>query len=128
MAVSYAFEDYPQARYPFTCASLLILVTGACAYMRLGRFSGERSCVRRIQALLMAMALAVILGAVGKAIIYASPDWPYPHSFAWQSEALHAVLVWAWVMAVVLAPNLLTPHLASPRGRGMPCHGHGTGA
>jgi hypothetical protein len=54
------------------------------------------------------MVLTMIVGATGKGIIYASPGWPYAHSFTWQSEALHTVLLWGWVMALVLAPISLT--------------------
>jgi hypothetical protein len=108
VAVSYTFEDYPSARYAFMFVSLLILAAGAWVYMRSARAPGPASPWRRALALLAAMVLAMILGAAGKGIIYASPDWPYPHSFTWRSEALHAVLLWGWVLVVVLAPALLT--------------------
>jgi hypothetical protein len=108
LAVSYTFEDYPSARYPFMVVSLFVLAAGAWVYMRGGRASGRVALSRRALPLFAAMVLAAIVGAMGKAVIYASPDWPYPHSFTWRSEAFHAVLLWGWVVAVVVAPTSLT--------------------
>jgi hypothetical protein len=113
MAVFYTFEDYPSGRYPFMVASSLILAAGAWVYMRAGRSSGQAQPFRRALPLFAAMMLAMTVGAAGKAILYASPNWPYPHSFTWRSEALQALLLWAWVKTIVLAPALLA--LLPPR-------------
>lgn len=121
MAVFYTFEDYPSARYPYMFVSSLILAAGAWIYLRSGRPFDEATPSRRALALFAAMMLAMIVGATGKGIIYASPDWPYPHSFTWQTEALHAVILWGWVMAVVLAPALptLLPRPTKPSSAGV---------
>jgi hypothetical protein len=108
MAVLYTFDDLPVARYPNwghvgTSASLIILAAGAWVYIRSGQPSREATAGRRALALFGAMALAMIAGAMGKAVIYASPNWLYTS----QSAALRAGLVWGWVMVVVLAPALL---------------------
>jgi hypothetical protein len=107
MAVLYTFEDYPASRYPFMVASFLILALGAWVYMRGGGASGPVDSSRRALALFAAMVLAMIVGATGKAIIYASPKWPYPHSLTWYTEALSTAVLWVWVIAVILAPALL---------------------
>jgi hypothetical protein len=117
MAVSYTFEDYPSAKYPFMLASFVVLAAGAWAYVRPGQPAVERMPARRALALLAAMMLTMVLGAAGKGIIYASADGPYAHSATSQSVALHAVLVWGWVMVVVLGPVSLT---VLPRPEGSP--------
>ena len=114
MAVFYTFEDYPSARYPFIFVSSLVLAAGAWVYLRslpaatTNRKAGTGVASQRVLALLAALGLAMLLGATGKAVIYASPTWPYPHSFTWHTEALSAVILWLWVIVVVLAPGLLT--------------------
>ena len=107
IAVSHTFEDYPPARHAFMLLSWLILAAGAWAYLRLSRSAARSSLARRALVLFAAMMAAMIVGAAGKGFIYASPNWPYPHSFTWRSEALYAVLLWVWVTLVVLSPAAL---------------------
>jgi hypothetical protein len=116
-AVVHTFDDYPSARYPAMVVSLLILAAGAWAHVHSARASLQENRLRPAQALLAAMVLAMVLGAASIGLIYANPGWPYPHSFTWRSEALHAVLLWGWVIATVLAPALLTFLPRPPRER-----------
>jgi hypothetical protein len=102
-AVFLTFEDYPPSKYPFTFLSSVILAVGAWAYLR---FDGLGA--RRAWTLVAALIMVAAVGAAGKGVLYASPDWPYPHSFTWQSEALHGLLLWGWVMLAILAPAALS--------------------
>ncbi len=113
MAVSYTFEDYPSAKYPFMIVSFLILAAGAWMYIRSGRASGQVNHSQRALPLFAAMVLTMILGATGKALIHAGTGWPHSHwpyydTAPWYRVVLNTALLWGWVMVVVLAPALLT--------------------
>lgn len=132
MAVFYTFEDYPSARYPILIVSSLILADGAWTYIRSDRRSSNEANgsmqspktrpSRQALALFAAMVLTMTLGVMGRAIIFASPGrhyshWPYYDGLTWYTEAVSAAILWAWVMAVVLAPALLTllPRRSGPK-------------
>lgn len=101
-ALFLTFDDYVNEE-PYHIAAMLLLAAGGWFYLR-----GRRPWPR-IVALLAGLTLAMAVAATGKAIIFASPDWPYPRfPFTWQSEALSTVIMWGWLVVAVLAPVLVT--------------------
>ena len=110
MAVHMALEDYPHPhKQLYIFVASLILAAGAWVYLR------SAHLWQRSLALFAAITLSMAVAATGRAILYANPLlWPpaAPRSFTWQSEALCTVFSWGWLVAVVMAPALLSllPH------------------
>jgi hypothetical protein len=107
-AVLLTFDDYPQNQ-PYKLLSMLLLAAGGWFYLR----SGTRRL--RFASLFSGWTLAMIVATVGKAILYAGPDWPYPRligTFTWQSEATSTMITWAWLLLALAIPALLAllPH------------------
>jgi len=100
MALSLVFDDYSNEE-PYVIVASLILAAGAWVYLRSTR-PWQRSL-----ALLTGVTLAMAVAAIGKGILYSSPDWPYPRAITWQTEVLSTVFGWAWLAIVILAPSLL---------------------
>lgn len=94
------FDDYV-GEEPYLIASTLLLAAGGWWYLR---SAGPR---QRLLTLLLALTSAMAVAAAGKAILYSSPDWPYPRHFTWQTEAMSTVIMCGWLALGIMAPGLL---------------------
>lgn len=101
LALFFTFDDYPNDE-PYAIIGMLLLAIGGWFYLR------SRSPWQRLLALFTGLTLAMAVAAVGKAIIYAGPTWPYPHPrvFTWQTEAMSTVIMWGWLVLIMVAPIL----------------------
>lgn len=94
------FDDYANDE-PYILLTTLLLAAGGWAYLRSSR------PWQRWLSLLLGVALATAAAATGKAILYASPDWPGSRYFTWQTEAMSTVVEGVWMLLVLTAPALL---------------------
>jgi hypothetical protein len=99
-ALFLTFDDYAREE-PYRIAAMLLLAAGGWFYLRSAR------PWRRALALFIGLTLAMAVAAAGKAILYASADWPSPRHFTWQTEAMSAVIMWGWLVLVMSASGLL---------------------
>ena len=100
-ALLLTFDDYVNDEL-FQIAAMLLLAGGAWFYLR-----GTHSR-RRFLALIAGLTLATAVATIGKAILYSSPNWPYPRHFTWQTEAMGTIIMGVWLGIIISAPLLLT--------------------
>lgn len=99
-ALFVTFDDYPDED-PYLLPAMAFLAGGGWLYLR----AAEPK--RRLAMLVSGLTLAMLTAAIGKAIIYTSPDWPYPQtysSFTWQTEAMSTMIMWGWLVLALLLP------------------------
>ena len=99
-ALLLTFDDY-QNKELYKTAALLVLAAGAWFYLQ------SAHSLQRLLALFAGLTLAMAVAAVGKAVLYSSPDWPSLRLFTWQTEAMSTVITWAWLVLVIFAPAWL---------------------
>lgn len=101
LALVLTLDDYVREE-PYQLAAMMILVAGGWMYLRVHHL-WQRALI-----LSAAFTLAMGVAAIGKAILFASADWPYPRfSFTPRTEAVSTVIMWAWLMVAILVPALL---------------------
>lgn len=110
-ALLITFDDYINEE-PYAIMAMLLLAVGGWFYLR------SSSPWRRLLALLTGLTLAMMVAAVGKAILYSSPTWPSPRHFTWQTEAMSTIIIWGWLVLIIVAPILMKslprPHNSQP--------------
>lgn len=99
-ALVLTFDDYVNEE-PYKIASMLLLAGGGWLYLR-SAYSWQR-----FLALFTGLTLAMIVAAVGKAILYSSPNWPYPRHFTWYTESMGTVIMGGWLVVAIFSPALL---------------------
>jgi hypothetical protein len=99
-ALVLTFDDYINEE-PYQIASMLLLAGGGWFYLR-----GTHPWPRFF-ALFAGLTLAMAVAAIGKAILYSSPNWPYPRHFTWQTEAMSTVIMGVWLGIAITGPVLL---------------------
>lgn len=101
------FDDYVNEE-PYVLLATLLLAGGGWAYLR------SRRHWQRLLSLLLGAALATAAAATGKAILYASADWPGSRFFTWQTETMSTVVEGAWMLLILSVPALIA---LLPKGR-----------
>jgi hypothetical protein len=96
----FTFGDYV-GEEPYEMVAMLLLAAGGWLYLR------SAHPWQRLLALFSGLTLAMTVATAGKAILYSSPNWPYPRHFTWQTEATSTVIMWGWLVLVIFAPVLL---------------------
>ncbi len=99
-ALVLTFDDYINEE-PYKIASMLFLAVGGWCYLR------STHAWQRFLALFIGLTLAMMTAAVGKAILYSSPTWPYPRHLTWQTEAMSTIIMWGWLALIIAAPILV---------------------
>ena len=85
---------------PFIFLSLLMLALGGWFYLR------NDDPWKRFWSLFVGSALAMLIAAVGKALLHDS-SWPTGHGIAWKSEMIYTMVTWAWLALIMLLPLAL---------------------
>ena len=85
---------------PFMFLSLLMLALGGWFYLR------NDDPWKRFWSLFVGSALAMLIAAVGKALLHDS-SWPTGHGIAWKSEMIYTMVTWAWLALIMLLPLAL---------------------
>lgn len=96
LGLSLTFEDYPMERGIYAIVAVLILVVGTCVYLRSSQVR------QRALVLFTSITLAMTVATIGKALLAASPLWPFPGTPDWQAEAIGTVADSVWMLIVVL--------------------------
>lgn len=103
------FDEYAGDE-PYTLSAFLVLAVGAWLYLR---SAGER---RRFGSLFIAMTLAILIAATGKAVLVPTQDWPFAIDAGLvRSEFRHTVTMWGWFALGMMIP---------PAGRFLPRSGN----
>jgi hypothetical protein len=97
-ALALTFDEYANDE-PFMLLTFLVLAAGAWFYLR---SSDER---KRFWALFGALALSMLIAAVGKAILVPTQTWPITINRSLAiSEAKHTIIAWGWLALTMLVP------------------------
>jgi hypothetical protein len=94
------FDDYVNDE-PYRVLTTLLLAAGGWAYLR------SHHSWQRLFSLLLGVMLATGAAATGKAILYASSEWPGSRYFTWQTEAMSTIVQGVWMLLILTAPALL---------------------
>jgi hypothetical protein len=98
LGLAFTFDDY-QKEEPYVLAASVFLAAGAFVYLKCGR------SWQRLWALFTGLTLAMAVTALGKAILFSRPDWPWPRNlFTWQSEVMNTIYFWVFLLLVIFVP------------------------
>lgn len=92
------FDEY-MGDEPYTLSAFLVLAAGAWLYLR---GASERT---RFGSLFIAMTLAILIAAVGKAVLVPTQDWPFAIDAGLvRSEFRHTITMWGWFALGMMIP------------------------
>jgi hypothetical protein len=92
------FDDYVNEE-TWELLAFLILAGGMWLYLHIPDHR------KRYLALFGGLTGSLFLAAVAKAILFSSPDWPWPTgSFSWQNELMSTVIMWFWIALAMCVP------------------------